>query len=203
MSFMQLLKQSEDSEYIMFCDQDDIWSPNKVELSLDKIRILEGREGDIPLLVFTDLSVVNNQLDIIQKSFWEYQKLNPEYSVYWKEILAQNVITGCTIIMNKRATEVSLPFELPHMIHDQWIGANVAKYGIIDYLPIQTILYRQHGANVAGAHRFGFQYILQKLLKVNTVISQLKTTAQYFEEVTVMELLYYKCKINLKRFIRR
>ncbi len=200
--FMQLLSQSGNGEYIMFCDQDDIWLPNKIELSLNKIKSLEKVEGNIPLLVFSDLSVVNDQLCIFQKSFWQYQKLSPEYATDWKKLLAQNVITGCTIIMNSKAKEVSLPFHLPYMIHDQWIGVNVAKHGKIDYLPAQTILYRQHDHNVAGAHRFGFKYIMSKVLHVNRVISQLKLASDYFKGVTLIELLYYKFKINILRMMK-
>lgn len=202
-SFMQLLAQSGDSEYIMFCDQDDIWLPNKIELSVEKIKSLEKVENNIPLLVFSDLTVVNDHLNVIQKSFWEYQKLILEDVSNWKKLLAQNIITGCTIIMNAKAKEVSLPFSLPHMIHDQWIGVNVAKHGIIDYLPVQTILYRQHENNVAGAHRFGFQYLFTKLLHLNNIFYQLKTVSHYFEEVTFIELLYYKLKINVKRMIKK
>lgn len=202
-SFMQLLSCSGDCEYVMFCDQDDIWLPNKIELSLNEIKSLEKTKVSIPLLVFSDLTVVNEKLNIIQESFWRYQSLIPKSAFNWKKLLAQNVITGCTIIMNANAKQVCLPFNLPHMLHDQWIGVNVAKYGKVGFLPEQTILYRQHENNVAGAYRFGFQYILTKFLHLNSTLSQLKVASNYFEGVTFMELLYYKIKINISRMIKK
>lgn len=36
-------------------------------------------------------------------------------------------------------------------MHDYWLALRVAKYGIVDNLKEQTILYRQHGNNEAGA----------------------------------------------------
>lgn len=198
-SFIKLLEYS-DNGYIMFCDQDDVWLPNKIELSLQKIKELENEtKADIPLLVFTDLHVVDQNLKIIENSFWEYQKLIPKITKNWKMLVAQNVITGCTIMMNRRAKEVSLPFTLDMMIHDQWIGVNVAKYGKIDYIKEQTILYRQHGSNVAGAHRYGLTYIKNKLQDIRKIIYYQVKASKHFEETNVMELIYLKIIINIKR----
>jgi glycosyltransferase involved in cell wall biosynthesis len=202
-SFMKLLEYST-AEYIMFCDQDDIWLPNKIEVSFNKILELERNDGkDISLLVFTDLTVVDEKLSIAQESFWKYQKLNPKISKNWKKLLAQNVITGCTIIMNKRAKEVSLPFKLEIMIHDQWIGVNVAKYGKINYLEEQTILYRQHGSNVAGAHSYGYKYIAYKILKIKKLFRYFNQASKYFNEISFLELLFYKINLNISRIIRK
>jgi len=202
-SFMKLLQHA-DSEYIMFCDQDDVWLPTKIEVSFNKI-IEQERNSDIciPLLVFTDLKVVDEQLNTVQESFWRYQKLIPKVSKNWKKLLAQNVITGCTIIMNKKAKEVSLPFELEMMIHDQWIGVNVAKYGKVDYIEEQTILYRQHGNNVAGAHSYGYKYIVQKLLKIKELFVYFSKASNCFRDISLLELLFYKISLNINRITRK
>jgi glycosyltransferase involved in cell wall biosynthesis len=200
-SFMKLLEYS-DREYIMFCDQDDVWLPNKIELSLQKIKELENETKiDIPLLVFSDLHVVNESLKIIENSFWKYQKLIPKTAKNWKKLVAQNVITGCTIIMNKRAKEVSLPFVLDMMIHDQWIGVNVAKYGKIAYIDKQTILYRQHGKNVAGAHSYGFKYISSKLMQIKKILNYFQQASKYFKEISILEIIFYKMQTNISRLV--
>jgi glycosyltransferase involved in cell wall biosynthesis len=202
-SFMKLLEYS-NSEYIMFCDQDDVWLSNKIEISLKKMNVVQKKHtNNIPLLVFTDLKVVDEELNVIKESFWKYQKLIPQISTNWKKLLAQNVITGCTIIINKKAKEVCLPFGLEIMLHDQWIGVNIAKYGKIDYLNEQTILYRQHGSNVAGAYNYGIKYILNKLIKIKNIIDYSKQATNYFNEINFAELVYYKIKININRIIRK
>jgi len=201
-SFMKLLEYS-DSEYIMFCDQDDIWLPDKIETSFKKIKNLENNYTDnTPLLVFTDLKVVDKNLQILKNSFWNYQKLIPELSKDWKKLLAQNVVTGCTMIINKKAKDVCLPFELPMMIHDQWIAVNIAKYGKVDYLNEQTILYRQHDSNVAGAHSFGFKYLKNKVLDIKTILEYQKKASKYFEDIGILSLLYFKIVINIKRLLK-
>lgn len=201
-SFMKLLEYC-DSEYIMFCDQDDVWLPNKIELSFRKIKELEENENiDIPFLVFTDLKVVNQQLTVIEDSFWKYQKLIPGISKDWKKLLSQNVITGCTMIINKKAKDCCLPFELEMMIHDQWIGVNIAKYGKVDFLKEQTIFYRQHGNNVAGAHSYGFEYLKDKVLDVKTILEYQKKASKHFGDIGILGLLYFKIVINIKRLLK-
>lgn len=43
-----------DSPYIMLCDQDDIWNRDKVELTLEKMKLMERENPEKPVLVFTD-----------------------------------------------------------------------------------------------------------------------------------------------------
>ena len=191
--------QNSNSDYFMFCDQDDIWLPNKIESSLAEIKELEKVYGkEFPLLVFTDMKVVDKDLKVENDSFWKHQKLNPNISNDWQKLLAQNVITGCTMIFNRASAQISLPFSLHDMLHDHWIGVNVSKYGKVVHLDIPTVLYRQHGNNVEGAHRYGWVYVAHKLNNLGLPIKKLYRYANYFE-VSFVKLLFYKLIINLKR----
>jgi glycosyltransferase involved in cell wall biosynthesis len=52
-NFSRLAKLSKNN-YIMFCDQDDIWLPGKIEMTLNKIKEMESQFGqELPLLVHT------------------------------------------------------------------------------------------------------------------------------------------------------
>lgn len=201
-SFMFLLENSS-ADYVMFCDQDDIWDTDKVEKSLNKIIECEKKElNNVPVLVFTDLRLIDLYGNYFSKSFWEYQRINPNIAKDWQKLLALNVVTGCTIIMNRKAIDVSLPFSLPFMLHDQWIAVNVAKYGgIVTYIASSTISYRQHSSNVEGAHKFSFSYVLKKLGKLKEVLSVLYMQSKYFDEVNFVKLTYFKVSLNLKRFL--
>lgn len=53
MNFMSLLNRVE-SRYYMFCDQDDVWLSEKVQISIDEVRRLEKVNPDKPILVHTD-----------------------------------------------------------------------------------------------------------------------------------------------------
>ena len=45
--------QRETAPYFMFCDQDDIWKPDKIEVTYRAMKEAEGTENQ-PVLVFTD-----------------------------------------------------------------------------------------------------------------------------------------------------
>lgn len=200
-SFMALAQFSS-AEYVMFCDQDDIWDRDKIEVSKNKLELLEQRFPSRPLLVFTDLRLIDSLGNQFASSFWEFQSLDQEIIRDWRKLLALNVVTGCTVMINRKAIEVSLPFDVPEMLHDHWIAVNVAKYGKIGYVNSATISYRQHSSNVEGAHRFSIVYILHKSKNLFRILSLLYKKSCYFEQVGFFELCFYKLALNLKRFFK-
>lgn len=198
-SFMRLLEASE-GEYFMFADQDDVWLPEKIERSIEAIKKLESSSTKTePLLVFSDLRVVTEQLETIDESLWHYQRLLPEISQDWKRLLAQNVVTGCTILANRAAARASLPFALPEMMHDHWVAVNAARHGKIGYISEPTVLYRQHSGNAEGGRDFGLRYAAGKSLGLGERTEFYKKAAAHFGEVTALELLRLKAAENLKR----
>lgn len=201
-SFMRILEQVQTS-YVMFCDQDDVWIKNKIEVTLKKMHELEKSYSfDVPLLVFTDMKVVDRELNILNESFWNYQKLDPNIAYDWKKLLAQNVIAGCTIMINLPAKKVSLPYKFDEMFHDHWLGVQVAKHGKIAYIDTPTLLYRQHDTNVDGAHCFGWSYVVYKLKTILSPLKKLYQSSVVFSEISFFELLMYKLKINIQRIFR-
>jgi glycosyltransferase involved in cell wall biosynthesis len=198
--FMKLLEHADEYSYIMFCDQDDVWLEDKVSSALGEIQKLESVHGaDVPLLHFTDLKVVDESLDEINSSFWDSQGIDPDIAQNWQCLLAQNVVTGCTMILNQKAREVSLPFSLPEMVHDQWIAVHVAKYGKISYSHNPTLLYRQHQSNVVGAHKNLSTYLLKKAVSPLAVLKFFYRASQYFGDVSVGRLIWYKFTTNIRR----
>jgi len=141
------------SEYIMFCDQDDIWLPNKIELTLNTMKAAGQTWPNTPLLVHTDLKVVDEMLKPIAESFWKLHRISPESDCQLKKIIYRNIVTGCTVMINKKAKEISMPFPPEARIHDWWIALNVVKYGKIIHIAMPTVLYRQHIANLIGAKK--------------------------------------------------
>ena len=54
-NFLFLTHQAKDYPYLMYCDQDDFWKPEKVRLTLEKMKEIENGSAEIPCLVHTDL----------------------------------------------------------------------------------------------------------------------------------------------------
>lgn len=150
-NFGKILEQS-NSDYAMFCDQDDVWLPGKIELTLKKMERLEEQYGiDRPLLIYTDMYVVNDALSIISDSFWRRQVINPCIGKSLSRSLVINVATGCTVMINKKLREMAIPFPDDVLMHDWWVGLLSVTLGENDRVDEPTMYYRQHETNVAGA----------------------------------------------------
>ena len=173
-NFMHLLELI-DADYYMFCDQDDIWLPTKIEDSYNKLIQIE--EVDKPALVCCDLKVVDSDLNTISNSFWKYMKLSPFLLLQKRYAISCNLFTGCTMLFNKKAKEISFPIDDSIILHDYWIGLNViANNGLISPISNQLILYRQHNYNVCGAHEIGksLSYYWEKIVGVKKVFLDYK-----------------------------
>lgn len=202
-SFIKLVERS-DSPYFMFADQDDVWLPDKITKMMDRMSQIEAETGtDEPVVVFSDLKIVDEQLTVIDGSLWHFQQFDPNISRDWRSLLAQNVVLGCAMLANAKAREISLPCRLPDMYHDQWVAVNAAKYGRIDFIRESTILYRQHGDNHSGANRFSLGYALSRVPNFFKTLASYHESATVFGDVTAVGLMWRKFWLNVKRFNRR
>ncbi len=149
-NFLQLMIASRE-RYVCFADQDDVWQPQKISLSKSAMDWLESlSRADTPLLVFTDLCVVDDQLNVLRESFWKHQKLDPARIHNFGALLGQNVVTGCTVMMNRRLVDLALRMPTEAYMHDQWVALLASAMGRAMPVEIATVLYRQHDRNVVG-----------------------------------------------------
>ena len=135
--------------YFMCSDQDDYWLPDKIEKTLHALKTVEDQTHG-PVLVHTDLKVVDSELRELYPSFFQSTRLNPRVKDL-NHLLVQNNVTGCTIMWNRPLNDrVSLEND-DVMMHDWWLALAACCFGQIVCLKEATILYRQHGDNSVGA----------------------------------------------------
>ena len=150
LSFDNALKYST-AEYVMFADGDDVWLPNKIEVSYKKIKEIEKNStNSIPLLCFTDLKVVDEKLNLIHPSMNIYQR-GRENSFDLNNTLMTSIACGNTYIFNRKLLDLSLPILDGAIMHDVWFFNIALLFGRVDQLRESTILYRQHGGNFSGS----------------------------------------------------
>ena len=149
-NFLSLMKASS-SDYVCFSDQDDVWLPDKVSKTK---RVMEGLElkwgNQTPLLVFTDLRVVDENLETLYPSFWVRMGIDPEWINQFGRLLGNPVVTGCTAMVNRRLLELAFDMPREASLHDRWMGHIASAMGKAGFLREQTVLYRQHGRNAIG-----------------------------------------------------
>lgn len=159
--------------YFMFADQDDVWLDRKVEKSL---QFMKDNESDrsIPLLVHTDLTVVDQHLSVLDNSFFHYRNLDPHLNDL-RRLLVQNNVTGCTMLWNRALNDLLDLENRDIVMHDWWITLTACVFGKILCFEESTILYRQHGSNVVGATRVNsFGFILKRLRSYQSVQHKLR-----------------------------
>ena len=137
--------------YVMFCDQDDVWLPRKIEKTLMTMEETEKHCGDMtPVLIHTDLQIVDKELKQIASSLAQQGKIKPNNPHPLSRLLAQNYIYGCTIMLNASLLKAVVPIPQEAEGHDYWVALIAASLGEIVYDPESNIMYRQHSSNVTG-----------------------------------------------------
>ena len=163
-SFSALLQQSH-ADYVMFCDQDDVWLPDRIERTLRRMKQIERRHGPRqPILVHTDLVVADESLLTLGDSFWKYQRLDPSGGGTLNRLLVQNVVTGCACMLNRALVHKAVPIPPEARMHDWWVALVAAAFGRVEHLPEATVIYRQHGSNTLGAKRWGAGHVIRRAL---------------------------------------
>lgn len=150
-ALMQLAAQT-DGRYFMFADQDDVWIPDKIELLLKKAMNAEAEAGyGAPVLVHSDLEVVDARLQRLHPSFFRYQGIRHRSEGSLRVLFPQNFVTGCTSLFNRAALDLALPVPSEVVMHDWWLALIAAAAGQIDFVDRPTVRYRQHDLNQVGA----------------------------------------------------
>lgn len=194
----EILMQHTVSDYIMFCDQDDVWLPTKIELTYEKIIQIEKEYPNRPILIHSDLMVVDKYLNVISNSFWYYSRIRPELLVNFDYLAVKNAVTGCTAMINSNVKNIVPKSTRNTLMHDAWITLNIAKEkGVIAYIDTPTILYRQHDNNVLGAKNNIDSYYKRKILDIKKVIKLNINQFKMVNEIvhfSIIKYIYFKIK---------
>lgn len=158
-NFEHLMKHAA-ADYIMLCDQDDVWMDDKIVQTLSAMKKVEYQNPHKPVLVHTDLIVVDEALNVIAPSMFAYQRLKKNSTL--KNLMVRNNVTGCTLMLNQQALACSLPIPKQAMMHDWWLVLKVKQDGVVVCVNQPTIYYRQHGRNCLGAVKVDFQCLLKQ-----------------------------------------
>lgn len=154
-NFSVLLQHAYDrgADYVLCCDQDDVWESDKIRLLLRALQALEGETRE-PALVHHDLIVVNEELEVVSPSFFQSMGLQPSDESNPQRLITRNEVTGCAMACNRRLLEIALPIPEHAIMHDWWLALCAAYFGRLRAMPERLVKYRQHSANTIGAKSF-------------------------------------------------
>lgn len=152
------------SDYIMFCDQDDVWLPDKIKITHRRMLLAEQKFGKKhPVLVHTDVALVDEKLNVIAESLFKKEKWHFNKKITFWNSLIGNVVMGCTTEINKALLDKVKYNNLKNIpMHDWWLGMCARYFGTEEVVKIPTMLYRQHNANNVGVdEKSKFKQLLQ------------------------------------------
>lgn len=176
-NFFYLFHQVE-APFYMCCDQDDAWLPEKIEITKREMDNLIRDDEDKPALVFTELCVVDGNLEVIAENMRDYQGLDCK-NVRLNRALIQNVVTGCTMMVNRRLRDEMVKINAYEdvLMHDWWATLIAVRFGKVAFVETPTILYRQHGNNGVGASNANsLVYQMKRMLQGEEIKQSLVNT---------------------------
>ena len=137
--------------YIKFSDQDDIWEIDKVELFLQKMQAVERENVNMPIYLFSDLSMIDADGQPISASLWARDGLQPNRTCL-NQLLVQNIPYGCATMINRPLLDLVYPVDVRALLHDHWMVLLAAANGMITTIPKATIHHRIHTSNASRSN---------------------------------------------------
>ncbi|MBE5962235.1 MAG: glycosyltransferase family 2 protein [Lachnospiraceae bacterium] len=165
------------AKYYMFADQDDVWFPEKIEMTIARMEKMERKYGkDKPLLVFSDTTVVDEGLKQLHPSFYFVQCYNL-YHMDLGHMMMENKCIGCTIMVNESLVKKLNTIPEHARYHDWWAALIASAFGKISFIGQPLMYYRQHSSNEVGTMTYG-NYFMRRIKNLKAQREAIKATVE-------------------------
>lgn len=132
------------AKYVAFCDQDDIWYPNKIEKSLNTLI-----EKNVDL-IYCNSKHINENDEIINLNYFKHKNMPLVKGKNNILTISRYLGLGCSQIFTSEVRQKMLPYKESVMAHD-WLASFIASEGKgVDYIEEPLFSYRLHTSNVFG-----------------------------------------------------
>lgn len=146
-AFEELTRWAE-GDYIAYCDQDDIWMPEKIE---KMVKFSECNNLDLVACFLKRINKNSKNIgDKIIKVSNDYE--NSKIGKF-KFLIMHPLINGCAMLLNLDIAKKALPFpKINNEYHDWWLALYVSAYGRIGVLKECLIKYRIYDYNTSSTY---------------------------------------------------
>ncbi len=143
----ETLVVASDGDVIAFCDQDDIWLPDKIAESVETL------EKDGTLVVCSDRMIIDENDQVTCSSVRKSSHKPYESWHSFDDICKFNIFicyaVGMVMVVDGSFARTTLPFSV-HTGHDKWVLACASAEGKVSFIERPLVQYRRHGKNVSG-----------------------------------------------------
>lgn len=195
-SFFYLLNSINNAEYYAFCDQDDIWLPNKIERAVEK---LEKSEKEIPTMYFSDYDYYDENMNYINRS--AVNKNGPSF----QNALVECISLGMNMVINHSLRDILVKNKMEKAMYHDWIIYLISTgIGNVFYDREVTVKYRRHSKNASNANQNFIKFQIWRIKQIfkKSYFKQVKKQLIEFEN-NYKEKLSEKDKRLLSLFTKR
>ncbi|MEA1982603.1 MAG: glycosyltransferase family 2 protein [Campylobacterota bacterium] len=165
LNFEKALQLSQ-TRYTALSDQDDIWELNKLQLQLNAMTKLEKEYPELPLMVHSDLSMIDKDSKESYSSYFKFRSYSLGEERDLGHILGPCGVMGNTILINKKLQLSVLPFPSRLKVHDYWIALVAETQGKRHTIQETLVKYRIHKNNLSNSEQTLTTTLLSKIKKL-------------------------------------
>lgn len=157
-SFLRLLEIAE-GDLFLFCDQDDIWFPNKLDTILEFYK--DQPDKTKPMLIHSDMSYLSDSV-FCDVGFF---KRTNYIASHMNRILFRGFLPGCTMAFNRSVKDICQRIKYKSS-HDFLVYFVAKTYGQVYIIKEKLIRYRLHNRNTVGIGKSTpILFLIKDLLK--------------------------------------
>jgi len=147
-NFENLLNHTK-GKFIALSDQDDIWTPDHLEVLIKNIG-----EHDLACSNAALVDADGNSMNSTMKDIMRNNDFQHDQNSIRIHLMHYNFVQGSTCLITPELVKKTLPIPENVQFHDWWIGLCAAFSKGIIYIDKPLLFYRQHGSNVTENKRW-------------------------------------------------
>lgn len=173
-TFERLTEEAE-GEYFAYCDQDDVWLPEKLAV------LQEALEREKALLVCSDMYIIDGEGQVVADSITKIRRHHRFRSGtgLTDTLWYSNFASGCALLVRGAVAKAAVPFN-PFMYYDHYITLFAANSGSIAFVDRPLIRHREHGGNQSSTLQGVVDRESYRRLRVDNTTEAVRWLAEHF-----------------------
>lgn len=195
-------------DYIAFCDQDDIWRPDKLQ------RLMEEMHRQKAVMSYSDMQVIDGSGKLLYTGLRQMRPglrfVSGTGAAAW--YVMENCTAACSMLVQSRIVKKAMPF-YEGVCCDQWVAVWAASCGRVAFIGEPLVKYRRHGKNQTAVLKeieTRRDYIRERILPSERFVEELRARGvRYPHEKEIRALVQARKKGDLaviwklRRFSRK
>lgn len=149
-AFFRLLELVE-ADFYLFCDQDDIWQPGKIDATVAALR----GEPEVPRLCYSEPWLFSTESPTVLRRYFQAIGTDTAVAREVSRAFVVNPAVGNTVGLNRSLRDIFMRHSgvasAHAAMHDYWMYLIGLGSGRVEMLrDVPTTLYRQHSRNALG-----------------------------------------------------